>query len=561
MTVSKLLEALPNELIDQILCYVGQHERLDRRPSAYGVLSRVNRRLHTLALSHLFSTTILPVRKAIRDEYVLSPALLARFIALLASNPMYKQHISADRRTPWDLRSFTSLTIGCSLATMPLLETCNNLQHLSMRWVDSDGYPDLSIFSNLVSFRLVGRALALHNVGDGIYDQAHRARACPSLRTLHLQGDVMMPAAIVNQLHDLHPHLRVFSTRKTSLTPRDILDIVRKHPELEEVNADFKGQYDDCQLGAVMDSIRGRVGKRSRAAVDSGTSTGRERHAWRELLVDGFACVRTKQCAISAQDNAQYHLDSLAIRLRISDTIVDLTTDHLAALLDQPADFPFQDLRHFAVSFSQYGTSVAFTTFKNERTFRDFTMRLCDVLSQWSSLETFTFHHDLEGRRMDELETPFYFDEAVPLLDEPTLPSDLAYVMEFAHNLDNHLDFLIDSVRATALLWELSRILGRKVERQDDIDLDEIWMQRHRPGFARCAGRLAEACPRLRVFRWYLGAYKPIASLAYTMHREEGGELSAITEKLALRGKFFPFEMLAGQELRVARRSWGESHA
>lgn len=122
---------------------------------------------------------------------------------------------------------------------MPLLETCNNLQHLSMRWVDSDGYPDLSIFSNLVSFRLVGRALALHNVGDGIYDQAHRARACPSLRTLHLQGDVMMPAAIVNQLHDLHPHLRVFSTRKTSLTPRDILDIVKKHPELEEVNADL----------------------------------------------------------------------------------------------------------------------------------------------------------------------------------------------------------------------------------------------------------------------------------------------------------------------------------
>ena len=78
---------------------------------------------------------------------------------------------------------------------------------------------------------------------------------------------------------------------------------------------------------------------------------------------------------------------------------------------------------------------------------------------------------------MDESETPFYFDEAVPLLDEPTLPSDLAYVMEFAHNLDNHLDFLIDSVRATPLLWELSRILGRKVERQDDIDLDEIWLQ------------------------------------------------------------------------------------
>ena len=188
-------------------------------------------------------------------------------------------------------------------------------------------------------------------------------------------------------------------------------------------------------------------------------------------------------------------------------------------------------------------------------------MRLCDVLSQWSSLETFTFHHDLEGRRMDELETPFYFDEAVPLLDEPTLPSDLAYVMEFAHNLDNHLDFLIDSVRATALLWELSRILGRKVERQDDIDLDEIWLQRHRSGFARCAGSLAEACPRLRVFRWYLGAYKPIASLAYKMHREEGGELSAMTEKLALRGKFFPFEMLAGQELRVARTSWRGSCA
>ena len=93
MTVSKLLEALPNELIDQILCYVGQLERLDRRPSAYGVLSRVNRRLHTLALPHLFSTTILPVRKAIRDEYALSPAPLARFIGLLASNPMYKQHI------------------------------------------------------------------------------------------------------------------------------------------------------------------------------------------------------------------------------------------------------------------------------------------------------------------------------------------------------------------------------------------------------------------------------------------------------------------------------------
>ena len=144
---------------------------------------------------------------------------------------------------------------------------------------------------------------------------------------------------------------------------------------------------------------------------------------------------------------------------------------------------------------------------------------------------------------------------------EGDLPSDLAYVMEFAHNLDNHLDFLIDSVRATALLWELSRILGRKVERQDDIDLDEIWLQRHRSGFARCAGSLAEACPRLRVFRWYLGAYKPRASLAYKMHREEGGELSAITEKLALRGKFFPFEMLAGQELRVARRSWGESYA
>lgn len=137
-----------------------------------------------------------------------------------------------------------------------------------------------------------------------------------------------------------------------------------------------------------MDSIRGRVGKRSRAAVDSGPSTGTEHHAWRGLLVDGFACVRTKQCAISAQDNAQYHLDSPAIRLRISDTIVDLTTDHLAALLDQPADFPFQDLRHFAVSFSQYGTSVAFTTFKNERTFRDFTVRSISTQTTAPSAES-----------------------------------------------------------------------------------------------------------------------------------------------------------------------------
>ena len=79
MTVFKLLEALPNELIDQILCYVGQLERLDRRPSAYGVLSRVNRRLHTLALPHLFFTTILPVKKADRDEDVLAPAPLALY--------------------------------------------------------------------------------------------------------------------------------------------------------------------------------------------------------------------------------------------------------------------------------------------------------------------------------------------------------------------------------------------------------------------------------------------------------------------------------------------------
>ncbi|KAL1699745.1 hypothetical protein EV121DRAFT_190682, partial [Schizophyllum commune] len=188
------LDDFPNELLEQITSDPGLWER--RPPPSsniFGVLSRVNRRLRGFALPHLFETLHLPLTDVSFAVPTISAGPFARLLALIRSDPIYKNSIrelivghkfypffdllqigsvnaslsasryawevfGAERPSPWNLESFACLDMSCGPSTIQALQSCAQLRILTLAWDDTT-YPNLSGFSNLQTLRLVGKAI------------------------------------------------------------------------------------------------------------------------------------------------------------------------------------------------------------------------------------------------------------------------------------------------------------------------------------------------------------------------------------------------------------------
>ncbi|KAI4524400.1 hypothetical protein K525DRAFT_292019 [Schizophyllum commune Loenen D] len=189
------LDDLPNELLEQITSYP---ELWEGRPppssGVFGVLSRVNHRLRGFALPHLFATLHLPLTDVSFAVPTISAGPFARLLALIRSDPIYKNSIrelivghkfypffdlfhigsvnasllasryawevfGAERPSPWNLESFACLDMSCGSFTIEALQSCTQLRCLTLAWDDTT-YPDLSGFPKLESLRLAGKAIS-----------------------------------------------------------------------------------------------------------------------------------------------------------------------------------------------------------------------------------------------------------------------------------------------------------------------------------------------------------------------------------------------------------------
>ncbi|TRM57890.1 hypothetical protein BD626DRAFT_574041 [Schizophyllum amplum] len=590
----RTLNDLPNELLEHITRYISHWERLPPRLSVYGVLSRVSRRLRAFALPYLFAELRVPVKANGCTGYVLKARPLVALTRLFTKYPCYKEYIrhmlvgtrryptfewrdhhcsksvdlseycwhllNADR-SPWNLQSFTSLAVKCRPTIMHILGPCKNLRVLSMRW-QSREFPDLSHFPHLELLRLVGKTTDSSKLSCRNYhcierkDREGKAlHVCPSLRTLALHEAVRYPLDLVTRLPELYPNLRVLVVHRTALAPTDVLHIVAQNARLEEVNADCGGRKGDCRLENVMDVMCGRVkqwsytwpektdvGRRSRAEKSD------PRLVWTNLWVDGFAFVRERD-GNAGVDGTPFKITSLALRLA---NIMDGDAEHdaLTALLDRPLDFSFRHIRHFALSFGWCGPTAQ--SFAGTSLVEDFMEQLGQLLSHWESLETFIFHHDLNTRS-------WHTEQRMPVLDGMDLPSYIPYIDEHEPTLA-HCLCDITEVQTQVVLQELSRILGRRVWLSDeDVNLDEVWMDRHEPTITRGVRAISQKCTRLQHLQWFVDCDWPSTSWAYDIRRDKDG-WKMVTGQASrvdcLRGELLPFSMVVGQELRAARSAW-----
>ena len=88
------LDDLSNEVLIQIAEYANASawERLPLRLTVYGVLSRVNRRLHDFALPYLFYRIRIPVT-TLNGNYALKPRPIVKLLRLLQETQDYGRYI------------------------------------------------------------------------------------------------------------------------------------------------------------------------------------------------------------------------------------------------------------------------------------------------------------------------------------------------------------------------------------------------------------------------------------------------------------------------------------
>ncbi|KAL1707848.1 hypothetical protein EV121DRAFT_255272 [Schizophyllum commune] len=584
----KTLDGLPNELLEHITRYAHNWEKLPQRLSVYGVLARVNRRLRAFALRYLFTSVCLPVRKTEDLHFVLKPRPLAALSALLQSDPRYGQYVKhlligprsypsfhwhdegppVVDMTDWswrflsniqsahwvNLRSFTSLTITCTPATLQILKSCQNLTSLSMRWTHRE-FPDLSLFPRLESLRLVAKVLGSRKVGKRRRLSSQVVYPCKSLKTLAIHEGVRLPLAIPEQLQMLYPSLRVLVAYRTTLSPDDLLQMIAGHPGLKEVTADFGAET--VPLYRLVRVACGHSGEPSQLAADLEillAGSTKPHCQWTKILVGEFGFVRERNPQATARkEDGRYKITSLAIRSSY-ETVHDTSFDELTALLDLPAGFPYRDLRHFALTFGYMGTREF--NYEGIVFVEDFMARLGTQLSQWTSLESFVLHHDLMDRQ-------WHGPPKVPLLDDTDFPTRGSWANTDYPSLRNCLRYhhaaLSDD--EDEVVEELRRTLGREIDIDDDgVGIDQIWLDRHEPTIARGVRKMADMCPRLRYFQWFVDDGVPNLSYTYKIHRYTDGRGRMTTGQTSsldcLKGEVLPFTVAVGQELQAAREAW-----
>ncbi|KAL1758220.1 hypothetical protein FB107DRAFT_288733 [Schizophyllum commune] len=571
------LDDLSNEVLIQIAEYANASawERLPSRLSVYGVLSRVNRRLHDFALPYLFSRIRIPVT-TLNGKYALKPRPLVKLLQLLQDTQDYGRYIryvaiershtmiddmrrhlqvgraaysySVDANTDqstrkaasqhawefldteqpcWDLDSFTSFLIGCNTTTIHILRSCRNLTTLSMYWLGPD-FPDLSSFPQLETLRLQGLPVKFRE------RRSKPVRPCTTLRTLNIRGDVGIPANFTEELATLFPALRVLALADAPLTSEHVLRMIISHEALEEVSIDLKRR---CILGNILDVASGRVCEwpLTLKADEDHPRTPRDHHyPWRRVRTTGFAFVRENAPPINGlRPYTPFNLTSLA--LKVAEDADKDVTDPLLALMDKPSKMSsMQTIRHLALSFEP---SRSFRMFPRDVFVSDFMDRLGKQLAKWKNLETFTFVFSFMQRYWSALG----FDDAV--LDDGQQPSVALYEEEdFPLNMRGILEFRVaeninDMDDVEHALEEVAGMLGRSVTLDDeDVNLDELWLSRREPEFASCVRRIADRCPKLRELNWYASDHWPGVSWAWRVRRKSDGGVQAVSGKASHEG-------------------------
>ncbi|KAI5831620.1 hypothetical protein K523DRAFT_414870 [Schizophyllum commune Tattone D] len=579
------LDDLSNEVLIQIAEYANASawERLPSRLSVYGVLSRVNRRLHDFALPYLLSRIRIPVT-ILNGHYVLKPRPLVKLLRLLQDTQDYGRYIrhlqvgrasysykldaNTDKFTfeatsqhawefldmdkpSWDLDSFTSFLIGCNTTTLQILRSCRHLTTLSMYWLGPD-FPDLSSFPQLETLRLQGLLMKFRE------RRSKPVRPCTTLRTLYIRGDVGIPANFTEELATLFPALRVLALADAPLTSEHVLRMIISHKALEEVSVDLKSR---CTLGNILDVASGRVCEWPLAlrADEDHPRTPRDHHyLWRRVRTTGFALVRENAPPINGvRPYTPFNLTSLA--LKVADDADKGVADPLLALLDKPSKMSsMQTVRHLALSFEP---SRSFRMFPRDVFASNFMDRLGKQLAKWKNLETFTFVFSFMQRYWSALgfDDPVLDDgqqPSVALYEEEDFPLTMRGILEFrvAENIND-----LDDVEHA--LEEVASMLGRSVTLDDeDVNLDELWLSRRELEFASCVRKIADRCPKLRRFNWYAMDHWPGVSWAWRVRRKSDGGVQAVSGKASYEGSLcgepFPFYVLVGQELHVSREAW-----
>ncbi|TRM57887.1 hypothetical protein BD626DRAFT_634422 [Schizophyllum amplum] len=576
------LNDLPNELLLPITQQSTHWEQLPPRLSAYGVLSRVNRRLRAFALPHYFSQIRIPTI-LMDGACTLRPRPLVNLLGLLHSDRWYKRHIrniqigrasypyevdagadvqllrkvvryawellDIDRSSPWnwDLDSFTSFQVGCTPTTIRILSPSRHLTSLSMYWLGPD-FPDLSPFPQLETLRLRGTP---------VLDPTDRGKSvlpCPSLRTLHIRGDVDLPGNFEKDFGELYPGLRVFAAAETTLTVEQALCIMADRKCLEEVSVEL-GQ---CRLSNVLDVASGLIDNWTEPM--SGLADHHDpvyqsiQNAWRKLRVTAFAFTRqmTRRYPLPS-----YTVTSLSLKLCDNYAILD---DQFTPILEGLPVLDYLDVRHLALSFIPHRCSFSLELVDEVD---DLFMAIGRRLSALSSLETFTLTFDLQCRLWLNCVSEEY-DEIMDYGQQPSgqaIESAIPHPYLLRHTLLQ--SNTIDEVEAT--LGAASQMLGRPVTIDDeDVNLDALWVERHEREFTQIVWGLGRECSKLREFNWYAMDRWPGVSWAWKIGRNKEGGVRCVHGKPSwpgsLRGEPFPFRVLVGQELCAAKSAWRGRH-
>ena len=151
----------------------------------------------------------------------------------------------------------------------------------------------------------------------------------------------------------------------------------------------------------------------------------------------------------------------------------------------------------------------------------------------------------------------------VPLLDDTDFPTRGSWANTDYPSLRNCLRYhhAASSDDEDEVVEELRRTLGREIVLDDDgAGIDHIWLDRHEPTIARGVRKMADMCPRLRYFQWFVDDGVPNLSYTYKIDRYTDGRGRITTGQTSsldcLKGEVLPFTVAVGQELQAAREAW-----
>ncbi|KAL0951529.1 hypothetical protein HGRIS_008213 [Hohenbuehelia grisea] len=500
------LDVLPYDILHEILQHFGSQEKVPRQFRVINALARVNRRLRSFALPIVLSeiSTSSPgrLRRAL-DFFSNAPPDYALFVRtlLVAAKTEEMDSLRLELSKPSlsqfkSLRKFYCLGCTCNPNILRLLEAAPHLHTVVLVWNQAHA-ADLSNLHSLKSVRFIAFP-SFPPRRDRRRQNFNKMFATLSSSLTSLSIHSARKPWVKSLLKTQFPCLEVFNLTVDNGLRHDtsvVSDFIIRHPLLREVN--LAGL--DFSFGAVVRLISANCGDHNLPLAATSV-----------LDIDAIRCTCFGYTRVSMQPQSPdadraWYIKSLALDLHPQS---DLFEEEIWKFSQIPLFPALSQVEDLTLRLPDYqGTHDCM---------RDFMRQLRQHLQEFAYLRNFTLGFEVPGDWLTWGSHSGPFPEHLP----PGAGQDFIWDILPPVTFGTGKSLTIAETRAmlecytTDVIAETVDVLKRDIdfcmgpeflaEHGEDAPLLSVWEMLHERKLEEAVRSIAEVCPRLEAFDWYM---------------------------------------------------------